>query len=291
MTPNPALTSLGFAADDRVVILHADDVGMCQATIPAAVELTSIGTVTSASVMVPCPWAEEATRTLLDHGADVGVHWTLTAEWPRYRWSPVTYADDLRDDAGRLPATVAAIQGRASTSSVTAELAAQLDIAQAWGEISHVDSHMGAIANAAWLPGAIEVALSRGVVPFLPRFDAAAWRTVGLDADGAHAAEAFVRAMADRGVPMVDHIRSLPLEHADDHRGHLLAVLDDLPPGLTHLYCHPAIDTPELRAIANDWAARVANYEALRSDGLLDEIARRGVTLLPYAAFRPQVVR
>jgi hypothetical protein len=90
---------------------------------------------------------------------------------------------------------------------------------------------------------------------------------------------------------MVDHIRSLPLEHADDHRGHLFAVLEELPPGLTHLYCHPAIDTPELRAIANDWAARVANYEALRSDGLLDEIARRGVTLLPYAAFRPQVVR
>jgi predicted glycoside hydrolase/deacetylase ChbG (UPF0249 family) len=95
----------------------------------------------------------------------------------------VTYADDLLDDTGRLPATVAAIQGQASTSSVTAELAAQLDIAQAWGQISHVDSHMGAIANAAWLPGAIDVALSRGVVPFLPRFDAAAWRTVGLDVD------------------------------------------------------------------------------------------------------------
>ncbi len=286
MRANPVLARLGLGPDDRAVILHVDDVGMCHATIPAAVELHAAGTASSFSVMVPCPWAELATRTLTDAGADVGVHWTLTAEWPLYRWSPLTEAADLRDADGRFPATTAEIQEQGSPGSVAAELAAQLDKALTWGPVSHCDSHMGSIGTPAFLPPAIEVALSRGVVPFVPRLDEAGWRGIGLDTAAAAEAAAQIQQLEDAGLPLVDHIRSLPLEHADDHRGYLLSVLDDLPPGICHLYCHPAADTPELRALANDWEARVENFEALRSDGLAAEIAARGVTLLPYRALQ-----
>jgi predicted glycoside hydrolase/deacetylase ChbG (UPF0249 family) len=58
------LRHLGFAATDRVVVIHADDLSMCQATLPAFVGLLAVGLVSSRSVMVPCPWFPQATDLL-----------------------------------------------------------------------------------------------------------------------------------------------------------------------------------------------------------------------------------
>jgi predicted glycoside hydrolase/deacetylase ChbG (UPF0249 family) len=52
---NAALKKLGFDARDRVLIIHADDIGMCQATLPAIADLFEFGLVSSAAVMAPCP--------------------------------------------------------------------------------------------------------------------------------------------------------------------------------------------------------------------------------------------
>ncbi len=145
---------------------------------------------------------------------------------------------------------------------------------------------MGAIGTPLFMPVAIEVALSRGVVPFVPRLDEAGWRRLGLAADSAAQAAAEIEELEESGLPVTDHLRSLPLDHADDHRGYLISLLEELPPGVCHLYTHPAVDTPELRDASLDWDARVANYEALRSDGLVDAISRLGVTLLPYSALQ-----
>ena len=79
---NPYLKQLGFQADDRVVVVHADDIGMCHATLPAIDELMAFGLVTSASVMVPCPWfLEAASWHRRNPQFDLGIHLTLTSEW------------------------------------------------------------------------------------------------------------------------------------------------------------------------------------------------------------------
>ena len=91
MIGNPVLRHLGFAATDRVVVIHADDLGMCQATLPAFVDLLAGGLVSSGSVMVPCPWFPQATALLRACPiADVGLHVTLTSEWEAYRWRPLS---------------------------------------------------------------------------------------------------------------------------------------------------------------------------------------------------------
>ena len=79
---------LGFPADAKLLIVNGDDIGMCHAANVATVEGLRRGILTSASLMVPCPWALEAAN-LID-GLDVGVHLTLTAEWRTYRWGPLT---------------------------------------------------------------------------------------------------------------------------------------------------------------------------------------------------------
>lgn len=276
-----SLERLGLPSDARAVIVHVDDVGMCHASIPAAQQIMAAGTATSLSVMVPCPWARIAVEELA--GADVGVHWTLTSEWPRYRWSSLTGALDLHDDEGRLPRTCEEIWQRGSAESVGGEVAAQLDQARQWGPISHADSHMGSLARVDWLPVAVASALERGLVPFVPNLPVEVWQHRGLSPDAAQAAVDWVASLAEAGVPLVDHVRAMPLDHADDHRGDLLRTLEELPAGITHLYCHPAIDTPELRAICPDWPARVENFAALTSPGMREAMEATGVTLIRYA--------
>ena len=78
---NPILAHLGFRPDDLVVIIHADDLGMCHATIPAVAELFDAGLVSSAATMVPCPWFPAvAAYARANPAVDIGVHATLTCE-------------------------------------------------------------------------------------------------------------------------------------------------------------------------------------------------------------------
>ena len=45
MGPNPLLRRLGLSDHDRVAVLHADDVGMCQASLEAFRRLDDFGLV------------------------------------------------------------------------------------------------------------------------------------------------------------------------------------------------------------------------------------------------------
>jgi predicted glycoside hydrolase/deacetylase ChbG (UPF0249 family) len=83
---NPILRELGFRPDDRVVVVHADDIRMCHSTLPAIDELMAFGLVTSASAMVPCPsFLEVVAWHQRNPQFDLGIHLTLTSEWERYR--------------------------------------------------------------------------------------------------------------------------------------------------------------------------------------------------------------
>src|SRR5580765_7001185 len=103
---NPTLKRLGFASQDRVVLIHADDIGMSQSTIGALADVMEFGLVSSASVMVPCPWFPTAAAWSREHpDADIGVHLVLTSEWEHYRWRPVSTLDrasGLIDEEGFL---------------------------------------------------------------------------------------------------------------------------------------------------------------------------------------------
>jgi predicted glycoside hydrolase/deacetylase ChbG (UPF0249 family) len=94
MNPNPLLKKPGLADDDRLVILHADDVGMCQASLTAFADLVEFGLVSSGATMVPCPWFPAVAAYCREHpGVDLGVHLTLTSEWDTYRWGPLSTRD------------------------------------------------------------------------------------------------------------------------------------------------------------------------------------------------------
>ncbi|CAM3740823.1 polysaccharide deacetylase family protein [Deinococcus frigens] len=285
--PNPSLKALGYDQRDRVVIFHADDVGMCQATVTAYQDLYEAGLLSSAAVMMPCAWVPAAVQAIRSlPTADVGVHWTLTSEWATYRWRPLTSAPALTDANGYFHAGVEEARW-AAPATVREELAAQLDRASAWGlDLTHVDAHMGVAAHPRYLPELLPLALSRGLPPFFPRQNAAAWQAEGLDGEDARQAEQAAFALEERGVPLVDHLRMLPLDTAGEHAALTRQMLRDLPPGITHFIVHPAHDTPELRAICGDWPARVANYHALLGPALRRDVQNMGIQVIGYRPLR-----
>jgi predicted glycoside hydrolase/deacetylase ChbG (UPF0249 family) len=292
MRPNPLLKKLGFADDDRVVIIHADDIGMCQATLPAFADLIEFGLASSGGVMVPCPWFPQAAAFCQAHPqVDVGVHLTLNSEWEGYRWGPVSTRDPasgLLDEAGYLHRTREAVYQRADPPAVQAELTAQVDRALSSGiDITHVDTHMGTVAHPQFAPAYVQLAVQHRLPLMILRLDEAGWRAAGLDSGTAAFAAQFVAQLEEQGIPLLDHLsQGLPLDQHEDRIELAKRTFDSLPPGLTHFILHPAYDTPELRAITADWRSRVADYQAFTSSELRTYVRSTGIHVIGYRALR-----
>lgn len=132
------------------LIIHGDDFGMSPSVNRATITALQNGTLSSASVMVPCPsFAEAAVYTARNPGLDVGVHLTLTSEWPNYRWGPIALKEkvpSLVDKDGYFWPDSENFGRRANLSEVAIELAHQIECALAAGiRATHVDSHMFAL--------------------------------------------------------------------------------------------------------------------------------------------------
>ncbi len=292
MGPNPVLKELGFAPGDRLVILHADDVGMCQASVTAFAELVDVGLVSSGAVMVPCPWFPAvATYCRATPGVDLGVHLTLTSEWDHYRWGPISTRDPvtgLLDGEGYFHRRSEGVQAQGDAAAVQGELEAQVARALAAGvDVTHLDTHMGTVAHPRFVAGYVQLALQHRLPAMIPRLDEAGWRALGMDGEMPALATRFVTELEAQGMPLIDHVVGLPLEEEPGDRLALARQqLGALPPGLTHFVIHPAAETPELRAITRSWRSRVADYEVFRRPEMKAWVRGEGLHVVGYRALR-----
>ena len=291
MKPNPFLKKLGFSDNDRAVIIHTDDIGMCHASVQAFKDLWVFGTITSGATMVPCPWFPAVAQMCKENPAmDMGVHATLNAEWESYRWGPISGGEagsGLKDEAGYFHQWHQAVYDNASAEQVGVEVNLQIEKALKAGiDVTHVDSHMGTIMNPKYIQSYIQAASSRLLPNFLPRLTAVGMDLMGLDDEERARYAPVMEMMESVGVPMMDGVLGMPLEHGDDHIEVAKKLLGELPVGITHFILHPSIDTPELRAIAPDWQARVANYNAFMSDELKKFLESEEIKLIGYRQIR-----
>ncbi len=287
MNPNPVLKRLGFSDNDRVVVIHTDDIGMCQASVAAFEDLNTVGIISSGAVMVPCPWflaAKNLTRKLPQ--VDLGVHLTLTSEWSEYRWGPISTRDTasgMLDKEGYFFASAKDAQLHLDPAFARAELAMQ--IAKMCSDDflpSHIDTHMGTVAHPKLMQTYIELAITNKLAIMMFRLDEEGWKTTGLDTDSAKVAVRMVADLEDMGIPLFDHIRAMPLEDASNRLEKVKTTFKELQPGLTHFIIHPAIDTPEIRQITPDWQARVGDYEVFRDESVRTFIRQQGIQVIGY---------
>jgi hypothetical protein len=139
---------LGYPADSKLLIIHADDLAVAHSEDIASFDALDKGAVTSASIMIPCPWLTEVADYAKSHpDADLGLHLTLTSEWKTYRWGSVVPKDkvaSLFDPAGYLFSDAPPFLQSAKADDVEREIRAQVERAIAMGiHPTHLDSHMG----------------------------------------------------------------------------------------------------------------------------------------------------
>jgi chitin disaccharide deacetylase len=161
---------LGYPANARLLVIHADDFGMNHSVNRATSEALVNHWITSASILVPCPWFLEAADFAKAHqDLDLGIHQALNSEWTTFRWGPVTSKDlvpSLLDNQGYLPLDTPVVAKNANPAQVETELRAQVDRAQKFGvHVTHLDTHMAALFSS---PDLYKVYLKMGHSYHLP---------------------------------------------------------------------------------------------------------------------------
>ena len=141
---------LGFPAGKKVLILHADDIGMCYEANEAAKNYLKAGHIQSAALMVPCPWYNEMANWYIENPEyDLGLHLAMTSEWKWYRWGPVaerSKVPGLIDNEGYLWREVQSVVLAAKPTEIEEEIRARSNRALARGtKPSHIDTHMGTL--------------------------------------------------------------------------------------------------------------------------------------------------
>ncbi|TJZ75556.1 ChbG/HpnK family deacetylase [Chitiniphilus eburneus] len=287
---------LGFAVTDRVLILHADDIGMCEATVSSWRALLDFGLLTSASAMAPCGWFPYAAEVAREYGerADLGLHLTLNCEFARYRWAPLTGnapESGLVDAHGYFHPKAKPTHAALDIDAAARELAAQVARAQALGiELTHLDSHMLTLFHPALATVYLDLCRTHRLPPLLLD-DAAEIARLGVISDewAQDIARQASAAAAAGDAVLIDRWEVLPFNRMltpAERLGWACNWLDECGPGVHCLVGHPADDTPELRALAPDWPTRVADRALLADAAFAAEIERRGFKLVGMRALR-----
>jgi hypothetical protein len=267
---------LGYPANSRLLIIHADDFGMMHSANRAIMEALEQHWVTSASILVPCPWFPEVARWAKAHpDADLGVHLALNADWTTYRWgsvSPQPKVSSLLDEDGYLPLTTDDVATHAKVGDVEIETRAQIDKAQAAGiHVSHLDAHMDTLVSTADM---LNVYLSLGRDYKLP--------------------VVLQRRQNFRGIQVAPDLvlfdRVLEIGPGVPKRQWMDAyrkMLATLPAGTYELIVHLAYDDDEIRGATSDhpdWGAewRQNDFDMVRSQEFHQFLQTQGFTLISW---------
>lgn len=252
---------LGFPADQKVIILHADDIGMSYEGNIAAKDSLPKKHYLSCSAMAPCPWFNEFANWAKENpGYDIGLHVTLNAEWKWYRWAPVSDPSDvpgLVDKEGYLhnSTVVSAIRGKGA--EVEKEIRAQVEKALALGfRPTHLDSHMGTcFAKPEFVEAYLKVALEYGIPAFVPAPSPAL--IARLRQEGTPITAQHVKLMEEHPGPKIDDF--YVLGNAADYeqkKAQTLTIIESIEPGLTQIIFHPSVESETMKNITGTWQMR-----------------------------------
>ena len=166
---------LGYPANTKLLIVHADDIGLAQSVNEATLTAFEKKGITSGSIMVPCPWFVDFAKDFRENpDLDVGIHVTLTAEWDFYKWGgvlPATEIPSLLDENGHFYASVEEVGQHADPVEVEKEIRAQIEKALAYGiQPTHIDTHMGSVmAKPEFMQIYLKLGLEYKIPVFVPR--------------------------------------------------------------------------------------------------------------------------
>ena len=242
---------LGFSSGARLLIVHADDLGLAAAVNTAFAAGQQSGLINSGSAMAPCPAFAGVAAFARSHPvSDIGLHLTLTCPKISQPWGPVAPAAEvpsLIDQRGCLHERwTSAVTIRAE--DVKRELQAQVERAIGSGiNLTHLDSHQHLLQKKN--PKLFEIFVQIGFEYDLPVLVSRDWFSACPYLESVAVPHGIV---LDRVITIGPKVA--PEQWADFYRGEIKR----LPPGVSEVLIHPAHDTEDLRAFfqgRQEWGA------------------------------------
>ena len=281
--PQPARPTiaerLGYASDAKLLIIHADDLAVGHSVDEASFTALESGAVTSASVMVPCPWLTEVADWARSHpDADLGLHLTLTSEWKTYRWGPVAPRDrvpTLLEPDGYFWPEVAPVAQHATAEQVEREIRAQVERAMQMGiHPTHLDMHMGTLAARPDYYAALVKLGHEYHLPFL------AVRVTGEQAN-------MLSLLGPNDVVLDSLVMFAPGVGPETWTQSYMEAIARLKPGMNEMIVHLGHDDPELEAITAghpDYGAawRARDFKAVTSPEFRQALADHHIVLVHW---------
>jgi chitin disaccharide deacetylase len=270
---------LGYPPDSKLLILHADDLAVAHSEDAASFDALDKRAVTSASIMVPCPWLNEVAAYAKEHpDADLGLHLTLTSEWKTYRWGPVESKDkvpSLLDPSGYLWPETDQAGRNLKPEEAERELRAQIERALAMGiHPTHLDSHMGVLFSRLEL-FAVYVKVAREYkLPFLA-------------VRSPDAPKELLSLLSDQDPFLDSVVIADPKVAAADWKTFYSNAIKNLKPGVTEIIVHLGHDDAELQAVMVDHpdygaAWRQRDYDVVTSPEFKKALADNHVILIQW---------
>jgi chitin disaccharide deacetylase len=276
---NPGQTNrlLGYPPDARLLILNADDFGMCHAINAAIIGALRAGLVHSTSLMAPCPWALEASGFLKEHPEiPCGVHLTAISDAHGYAWGPLTSRERVPSlvdprgyffDAQRFPGQL----GPPELLQLEVEFRTQIETVLAAGlQPAHLDWHTLHVDERPELYTLLlRLAKAYGL----------ALRMTG---------QSWIESVQGQGLPANDHdlLDSWTVDPLDKPARYA-HMLHELPAGLSEWAVHPGLDDAELLALEPDGNhVRQTDFDFWTSQPAKDLVEAEGIILIDYRAIQ-----
>jgi len=265
---------LGYPADAKLLIIHADDLGVSHSENMASIDAIENGSVNSASVMMPTPWVLEVANYAKSHADthDFGLHLVLSSEWKNYRWGPVSSTHKVPSLINEHGYFHAGCRSGINIKEVEMELRAQIDRAYAMGLVpTHLDSHMGCLFQTEEL---IEIYLKMGQVYKLPVLIT---NQIPL---------ALIEKY-DVKVILEDILTIMPEQYEKGPDDYYINAIKNLKPGLSTFLIHTAYDNDELKGMTidhpewgNEW--RQKDYDFFTSDSCVKILKKENIQLVTW---------
>ena len=273
---------LGYPVDSKVVMLHADDIGMCSEANEAVIPYLLNDQIQSASAMVPCPWFNDIADWYKKHPEmDIGLHLTLTSEWKNYRWGPVSNSSsvpELIDPEGYLWRGVIDVASRTPVAIIEKEVRAQIERAYKRGiKPGHIDTHMGTLYSKveyaeAFFNIAMEYGIPANVIEFTPD------RVQKFRKQGYPITARLIESGRKYTLPKLDDFSSVPDGKSyQNKKENFFDLIQNLEPGITEIIFHPSIYTEGLKKITNSWQQRVWEAKMFSDPEVIQFLKNEGI--------------
>ncbi len=282
---DPSLVErLGFPADARLLIVNADDFGLNHSANVGTEKVLAAGVVASATVMVPCPWSSAAMAFARENKdrVNIGVHTTLTNEWEHYKWGPVlgrNAVPSLCDARGFFHADVMPLYKHVDNDEAVREIKAQVERAlEAGVDVTHIDSHMGAMQYSAVLH---ERYLRLAHELDLP------CRMPGADQLKKYGQKRLAAVAQELDVLHPDVLLMGDPPSIEATESWWKARMAGIETGkVTEVFIHCAVDTPEMRATTGSTRRRVADTDFFAKPETRQFVLDQGIEIISYRELR-----